>query len=215
MPRLAKLDLSNNNIDHLSAESFSKCPQLVDVDLSANFIAEVGAVLTTLGQLRALNLTNNLMTGVDFAQLPSGLTVLSAANNRIDSISNGNVDSTQQLRHLDLTGNRLSAISADSLPNSLETVNLTRNAIETIKNGALASKSRLKWIDLRLNNLIDLPEQAVAVDDAVVPVEIYASGNPFICSCQMDWIKRQRSVGAIKNSESSKKLTKMHHFRCA
>lgn len=129
--------------------------------------------------------------------MPTSLTSLYAAHNLIAHLSaNANDEQSQQIRHLQLAGNQLATLSATMLPDSLETANFSANALQVIAPGTLRNKSQLKWIDVRANMLTMLSANAFDVDDNDAPMRIYASDNRFECSCEMDWIRKQRSVSA-------------------
>ncbi len=64
LSELETLDLHDNRIESLAADSFRDLRRLKDLDLSLNVVGTVGDTLEPLGALMKLNLSDNYITSL-------------------------------------------------------------------------------------------------------------------------------------------------------
>ena len=111
--------------------------------------------LATNANLLELHLNNNSLMTIDVQKLLASppsysqvlvLTILEAANNRIKSIDNAILRSTNNLKTLNLGSNELTSFPLKSLSQSsnLEYIDLKSNQIETLMDWNITGRNNLK-----------------------------------------------------------------------
>lgn len=129
-----ELNLSNHAI-HTIPSFLLTVPRMVTLDLSRNFISTLSLSIHPLNQLRVLDLSHNLMTGLPahfIASLPHlvHLAQLNLSHNQIRDLASLPSHHLRSLTHLDLSHNRLT-----TLPSHLSS--LTKLTLLKINGNAL------------------------------------------------------------------------------
>ena len=168
---VTSLDLSANPLSAfaLHFETLSNLAHVQHLRLRAVGADRIRpALFTNMRALRSLDLTANVLTGVDgrlFAVTPN-LTVLHLAQNRLVAMPTDTGDTLRRLEQL----------------------HLSENLISVIRHDHLAGLVRLRLLDLRHNRLQVLGESLRGAFTVIA--ELYLTGNPLHCNCQMRWFRR-------------------------
>lgn len=169
-PRLEDLDVSDNDIEHLSGVPFSlrtlKIPRnllssrtawghltnLQYLDISGNELENLHG-FHELIHLRELKANDNQIRNIDGILDLNGLLSLKLSNNLLSTVHFEGTELTR-LRELDLSDNQLTSVtSLDSLP-SLEILNLNSNKLSKIDiSTPLRSLRSLKLLNNRFSTL--------------------------------------------------------------
>uniref|UniRef100_A0A336KYN4 CSON002187 protein n=1 Tax=Culicoides sonorensis TaxID=179676 RepID=A0A336KYN4_CULSO len=204
LSQLQILNLSNNNISFIQNDTFMALVMLEYLDVSNNFIrVESIHALQGIPDLVALSIANNEElsdslqgfvatwslkeldgSGTGLCHVPAALTqsvrILKLADNYLEVIRCGDLDSYPLLQHLILSFNDISEIEDDalgrleiietlyldnnklkriplSLPSSLIDLHLENNLITDIQPQALAGLKTLALLNLSHNKIIYLP----------------------------------------------------------
>nr|AVK72342.1 slit1 protein [Meara stichopi] len=108
LPRLERLDLSNNRIEFIAIKAFSSFKSLTGLDLSNNRLSEAkGSMFEDLRKLKYLNLRFNkfrCISNTSFLELPN-LENLDLFNNEIQTISENSFYNMRLLSTLNLLDN--------------------------------------------------------------------------------------------------------------
>uniref|UniRef100_A0A158PNA5 TIR domain-containing protein n=1 Tax=Anisakis simplex TaxID=6269 RepID=A0A158PNA5_ANISI len=192
--RLNELSLSHNSIDQLAQDAFVKCPKLRQIDLSSNFLTSFNGALTKVLNLKRLNVSANLVEILQWNEFPIGVTHLDITNNRIALIGSA---SNSRIKNAQLQNNRIMVLSAEQIPSSVERLDVSNNSIQVVSNGTFSGKSHLRSIDIRNNRLNRIEHSSFAVDNLLSSssIHLYVDGNPLLCTCEMDWLRRSATSG--------------------
>ncbi|TDG46028.1 hypothetical protein AWZ03_007559 [Drosophila navojoa] len=140
------LDLGNNNLTRLEANSFFMVPHLEELQLNGNALVSLdGNCLGNLQQLRSLRLEGNLFYRIPTNAL-AGLKTLEALeldDNLISSLPEG-LGKLPQLQELSITSNRIRWINDTELPRSMQMLDMRANPLSTITAGAFRGMSKLR-----------------------------------------------------------------------
>ena len=165
-PRLSKLNLSTNHLQHLSLGYF---PFLSHLDLSTNHLRHLS--LGYIPFLSDLDLSHNL-----FTQIPPAL------NNITWSL----------FYHLDMAGNQITSINDNDLRNLgyLKILELNNNPISYISPHAFKYNKYLHDIGLKHTNLFQIPLALKELGNIPSPAvlfhyhrEVDFTDSPINCSC--------------------------------
>eukprot|EP00956_Cyclotella_meneghiniana_P010390 scaffold14401_cov58-Cyclotella_meneghiniana.AAC.13 len=146
-----KIDLNNNNLEHLPAAMDALSTSLEILFLSENRFGEIPDVIKGMKKLRVLSLRGNSLTELSSEKLPvSSLVWLILTNNKITKI-NYNVNELKLLRKLMLSHNNLDEIPVElGECKNLELVRLADNNIQKMPTEVLMLP-KLGWISLSGN----------------------------------------------------------------
>uniref|UniRef100_A0A914RJG9 LRRCT domain-containing protein n=1 Tax=Parascaris equorum TaxID=6256 RepID=A0A914RJG9_PAREQ len=78
---------------------------------------------------------------------------------------------------------------------NLKRLNLSANLVEILQWNEFPVGSHLRSVDIRNNRLNRIDHTSFAVDNlsSGSSIQLYVEGNPLICSCEMDWLRRSAS----------------------
>ncbi|XP_067205442.1 protein toll-like isoform X3 [Linepithema humile] len=164
LKELIILELWNNYIGHLVAESFDFTPKLIELILRNNCLRRIEpTAFDRLTNLKYLHLINNSLT-----ELPSGifdklvaLENLEVSMNNLSSLPKNIFAKLENLNHLFLKGNNFINLPRDFIQNNtkLITVYLFHNQRNlTLLNGSFSNLTNLEHLDLINNGLVTLPK---------------------------------------------------------
>jgi hypothetical protein len=105
---------------------------------------------------------------------------------------------------MDISFNRLRTINAKAIPDRVQTLSLNDNLITRIDPLTFVNKQHLVRVDLYANQIVRLDLASLrlssepAVEDATAAAarpEFYLGGNPFLCDCNLEWLKTINTGG--------------------
>ncbi|KRZ52909.1 Leucine-rich repeat-containing protein 4B, partial [Trichinella nativa] len=157
--QLVELDLSGNFLENLTSSMFDGLSRLEVLDLRVNLISTIEPnTFAPMGRLRQLYLAGNYIANVDGDQF-AGLAKLHTLDlgwNEFTDIADHAFATLSSLRALHLNNNRkLMLVEADALTglDKLELLNLSSTRLLTIEPRTLRPCSRLKTLDLSNSDL--------------------------------------------------------------
>ena len=195
---LQLLDLRYNDIGYIDNEVLSGSSDILGIGLAhnkINFIEQNAFKNNTKLQVLLLGYNNISLFDYHMFPLKSSLNSLFLSHNNISNIWTFPKKYFPHLRVLDISNNKLEKLVPESFgrdklfPDSIEELYLARNDIFYIENFVFQLPS-LRYVDLRENKIMILSNLAlVASERNISPVIYHLSGNPFICDCDLEWLK--------------------------
>ena len=193
LPKLNRLDLSENLIEDIAPESFSKLTSLTRLDLeNCRHLTHLKqGVFTGLEKLKVLNIQNSGLVHIHhaaFAHL-GHLEELLMRNNRFGE-AKGTIDNVtlrkSSLHTLDVGDNGLCSVPKGLLTKSvhLKRVYLDGNRLTDCRQLApLVHATNLEHLELSYNSFVE-PDKSCfeGLSSSVESIEL--SHNPFYCSCK-------------------------------
>ncbi|XP_043075325.1 nephrocan-like [Puntigrus tetrazona] len=150
------LRLGHNRIHSLQESALEGLKKLRVLNLRNNQISTLRSnPLASLEKLECLNLDGNEIESIHSALDLPFLNSLSAASNRISSVSPTFFSSLQLLKTLDLSSNRLTKVPRD-LPRSLVQLNLDRNRIRSLRSRDMSRLHNLISLSVSSNRLVSV-----------------------------------------------------------
>ncbi|CAL8103662.1 unnamed protein product [Orchesella dallaii] len=200
LPSLRVLNLARNRIQTVERGSFDSNLHLQAVRLDANYLQDVSNLFADLPSLIWVNVSDNTLTGVlHFALFPRQLQWLDLHKNMITDLHFGTND--LQLQTLDASFNKLTRIGPQSIPDSIEMLFVNDNLINYIESDTFYNKANLSRVDLFANQLETLDIRALQLSpphrQPHEPPQFYMGGNPFVCTCSMEWLTRINQLSAL------------------
>lgn len=198
LPSLQILNLARNKIRHIEVNAFVTSNTIQAIRLDGNFVRNIDGLFTNMQNLLWLNMSDNKLDYFDFSQIPYGLQWLDLHKNDLVELSNTKgLDNQLKLQTLDASFNRLQKVTSASVPNSIELLFLNDNLITSIEYHTFKHKHNLTRVDLYANQITSLDIKSLRLDpitdDKFLP-EFYIGGNPFICDCNIDWLQKINQV---------------------
>lgn len=218
---LEQLDLSHNLIESLDELSLSSLFKLTRLDLSFNKIQHLPVrIFHKSSSLKSLNMQFNLLQTPITPLFLSGLLALEELNmsfNNITHIGDSAFVDKINLTRVDLRHNRLSNLRQQAVEVTFILPQSANNAAKLSQIPA-SSSSRTSSTSTRHrlhhNGQYAAPPTLAAnspgpnrAQQSHVPglaplanTEFLFSLNPFVCDCQLDWLRRHQPSNAIKRS---------------
>lgn len=107
-----------------------------------------------MGQCSSLDVSNNLISNLEFPQENPNLLKLAATSNRIEEINGKDLKNVQNVREIDLSRNLLTKIENLSPLKQLETLDLSSNRIEVLENIEFSQKiTKINASDNRIHSI--------------------------------------------------------------
>lgn len=140
-----------------------------------------------------LNVSDNNLTKFDYSSIPVGLKWLDIHKNNLTELTNVyGLDDQLHLQTLDASFNRIEKVTASTFPNTIELLFLNDNLIQEVEPHAFLHKTNLTRVDLYANRIVGLDMKSLRLmpfpQDKMLP-EFYIGGNPFVCDCNIEWLK--------------------------
>ncbi|KAK4318248.1 hypothetical protein Pmani_010742 [Petrolisthes manimaculis] len=182
---LTEIDIENTNLDYFPFHELNLFPQLYHLHLENNHL--LGSPVLTSSSLGYLYLNGNPIDGIILKTLPL-LDSIYLRSTSITHLPPGTFTNLPNLDYMRLGYNGLQVLEAGTinLQTSFNNVDLYNNDLTSIAEGALVG---LKggYLDVRNNQLTELAEAVFRplIDDGV---DVYASGNPLDCGCEITWL---------------------------
>ncbi|XP_040573970.1 toll-like receptor Tollo [Lepeophtheirus salmonis] len=191
--QLMHLDLSINRFKALERETFTVLNNLQSLNMAENLLEDINGVLSSLVQLKWLNISSNHLGWFDYAFLPLNLEWLDVHNNRVDSLANYfGIKGDYSLKYLDASFNKIRILKPLSIPSSLTHLYLNDNNIEEIEANTFLDKRNLSRVHLERNNLSKLEMNSLVLSSSDTIIDsptFYFEDNPFICDCHLQWFQ--------------------------
>ena len=160
------LDLGENRIQALHADSLLGLSQLYGLRLAGNELEQIGKKFCQFTpRLRALNLAQNKISKIEltaFNGCPQ-LKVLRLDSNNLTALSPSFSSELQSLLWLNVSMNRLEFVDYTSLPQKLEWLDFSYNDVHTLWGGSAASNgllNHLRILDGGHNNLSQIEQHS-------------------------------------------------------
>lgn len=202
LPSLQILNLGRNKIIKIEIGTFDSLSKLQAIRLDSNLLEEISYLFTFAPSLLWLNISTNLLTQFDYAQISPTLQWLDVSSNKIEKLENSrDPDIELNLLTLDLSFNKLREITANSVPNNVELLFLNNNLISRVAPHTFVNKKNLTRVDLYANQIISMDLKALTltpVDPDHPLLEFYIGGNPFQCDCTMEWLQRINKLDHLR-----------------
>merc|ERR1719410_2221519 len=165
---LQVLNLGENMIDQLPAETFRYMTNLLHVNLNKNKIGQLQPGVFENAFLTKVNMSGNLLTEVrskSFSNLEI-LEVVDVSDNQISTIKNGAFDRIPHLKTLHLQKNKLTSYKGDiysgiSNDTELEYLDLSDNEMAYLYPESFQFHPRLKWVSVAMNRFAFFPTQFI------------------------------------------------------
>ena len=137
LPKLTKLVLRHNSIEHIEPDVFTNSPNLLELDLSFNVKINLPAnLLEPLQSLNILKMTDCGITklDIDFFKKNHHLTHLHLDSNPLNEVNATFFKHLKELEFLDLTNTKLTSlnIGKEAPMNKLITLNVSTNMLELV-----------------------------------------------------------------------------------
>ena len=161
---LEKLYLDGNNLKTIQAGAFSKQQHLTLLDLKENKLDNISAeTFRGLGSLTSLRLDHNKLQKIyrgGFSFMPM-IECIDLSFNKISDLEEGAFDRLDHLKTLLLNGNKLKRIHSGTLGNlmSLTRLELASNQIQAIDEGVFSCSPLVKTLVLKANKLHGIPKE--------------------------------------------------------
>ena len=189
------LNLAGNQITEVKRGSFNQNKKLQAIRLDANKITDIVGLFSDIPSLRWLNISDNQVQKFDFFLLPKTLQWLDIHKNLIEDIGNYfDKEAELNIQTMDFSFNRLKTINAKSIPNKVQILSLNDNLITRIDPLTFIAKTNLVRVDLYANQIVKLETGSVRLPprqagSSLPRPAFYLGGNPFLCDCNLQWLK--------------------------
>jgi Leucine-rich repeat (LRR) protein len=226
LQHLQILNLASNQISTVARGAFAQNRRLQAIRLDANRITDIVGLFSDLASLRWLNISDNRIQKFDYFLLPRSLNWLDIHRNQIEDIGNYfDKEAELGIHTMDISFNRLRSVSAKAIPDRVQILSLNDNLITRIDPLTFANKRHLVRVDLYANQIVRLEPSSIRLssaggaaggdDDVIggmaaaaagVRPEFYLGGNPFLCDCNLEWLKTINTGGLLGASASAGSL---------
>uniref|UniRef100_UPI003AAFCCC6 leucine-rich repeats and immunoglobulin-like domains protein 3 n=1 Tax=Centroberyx gerrardi TaxID=166262 RepID=UPI003AAFCCC6 len=157
---ITTLNLANNRISRIGAEQLRPFVALETLDLGNNNIVDIKANSFPALPLKNLFLNNNRISSLEagcFLNLSSSLQVLRLNRNRLSSIP-AKIFQLPNLQHLDLSRNRVRRVEGLTFHglHALRSLRMQRNGLSRLMDGAFWGLSNMEVLQLDYNNLTEV-----------------------------------------------------------
>uniref|UniRef100_UPI00358FEDA6 uncharacterized protein n=1 Tax=Myxine glutinosa TaxID=7769 RepID=UPI00358FEDA6 len=172
------LDLSYTELQTIPPWFAAYFPKLVVLRLEGNGLVEIAF---TGMMLKELYLSNNLISKLKWPSFPHDLVSLDLSNNNLSVIPKNTLPTT--LSFLNISSNKLATLGSDTLPSSITALDLSLNQLHAVDSGALPLS--LLFLNISRNKIFAFDETWLGGLNYLK--EFDAQGNPFDCSCTLEW----------------------------
>lgn len=201
LPSLQILNLAHNRIRHVEPGTFEATSSIQAIRLDGNQLLGTDDLFARIPSLLWLNVSDNLLSSFDYAEIPAGLLWLDVHKNAITNLTDQfGVNAQLRLQTLDASFNHIREIGPTSVPHSIELLFLNDNLIYAVDAHTFQKKANLTRVDLYANQISSMDVKALRLapvpDHRALP-EFYIGGNPFVCDCNIEWLQKINQVGSM------------------
>jgi len=184
------LNLSHNRIRTIEEGSLKNLENLKALRLDNNELEDMNGLVSTLSNLRWLNVSTNHLKWFDFAFIPKSLEWLDIHQNHIKRIGNYyQLRGGYNLSSLDASFNIIENLDNSMFLTEIQHLYLNNNKISNISANAFISMKNLSRVELQDNQLSTIQMASLYTDSFEQAPEVLLAGNPMLCDCQLDWLQ--------------------------
>ena len=218
LTNLMTLNLRSNKLRDFPATVFRDLVKLRSFNAGLNKLSSLpGRLFHGLKDLQQIYLDNNAIESIPdelFQDLPS-LKQLDLHRNKLKTFPGNAFRGSFSLQVLSLANNHLTSIREGTFryQTSLKTLKLRDNRIVNISINVFRDLKELRTLRIQNNNISSIPERAFT--GLKKGVEVYLSGNPFHCGCELRWLKvwLRSNSKYIPSSASRTTCSKPDHLK--
>ena len=156
MSKIYKLNLVENNIESIQAETFALCqPEIIDLSDNKIEVIETYTFTSPITQnlTKVIILENNKITTVDRYSLSPELRLLNLNKNSLSFIEKEVFEHLTKLETLVLSRNKFSTFSIAEFPQNLKLLDVSYNRITRLLGGSSEKKKNLEYLNLSHNKI--------------------------------------------------------------
>jgi len=197
LSNLNVLNLSHNKIKTIEEDALRNLKNLRALRLDNNMLQDMNGIVSSLKNLRWLNVSTNELEWFDFAFVPRSLEWLDIHNNLIKKLGNYyDLRDGYNLTSIDASYNSIEELDSNMFLGSLTHIYLNNNNINNISAGTFSSLARLARVELHANKLVSMNKTVTAAGNAEAAPEFLLGDNPWQCDCNLEWLKSVNSVSS-------------------
>jgi len=156
------LNLAHNRITAIEQEAVKNLKNLRALRLDNNQLKDMNGLVSSLKNLKWLNVSTNNLQWFDFALIPKSLEWLDIHNNRIDKIGNYyHLSADFSLQTLDMSFNSVRLIEEKTFLTGLRQIYLNNNKIVALNGSVFSQLANLSRVELQGNEMTHLDIQAL------------------------------------------------------
>ena len=157
------LNLAHNRLVAVEPEAVKNLKNLRALRLDNNQLKDMNGLVSSLKNLKWLNVSTNSLQWFDFAFIPKSLEWLDIHNNRIDKIGNYyHLSGDFSLQTLDMSFNSVRLIEERTFLTSLRHIYLNNNRLAALNGSVFSQLGNLSRVELQGNELTHLDIEALA-----------------------------------------------------
>jgi len=213
LSNLNVLNLSHNRIKTIEEDALRNLKNLRALRLDNNRLQDMNGIVSSLKNLRWLNVSTNGLEWFDFAFLPRSLEWLDIHNNLVKKLGNyyGLTDG-YNLTSIDASFNSIEELDSNMFLTSLTHIYLNNNNINNISAGTFSGLASLARVELHANKLVFMNKSVIAAENTEAAPEFLLGDNPWLCDCQLEWLK---SVNTILSDQSHARVADIDRVTCS
>ena len=160
------LNLSHNRIKTIEEDAFKNLKNLRALRLDNNQLQDMNGLVSSLKNLRWLNVSTNGLEWFDFAFLPRSLEWLDMHNNQVKKIGNYyGLSDGFNLTSVDASFNRIETLDRNMFLTGLTHIYLNNNNINNISSGSFSGLASLARVELQANKLVFMNKSVMAAEN--------------------------------------------------
>ncbi|OQS00289.1 hypothetical protein THRCLA_06052 [Thraustotheca clavata] len=208
---LTQLKITSNLLTDSGVADVSFCKQLITLDLSDNKLSRLpGASLRHCTHLKALVLTNNAITTLEWLPSMAQLTSLIVSHNRISEISEKALGKVKGLTKLSISHNKLKELPDLAVLENLSELRISNNQLTALPEN-LAKNRNLKIIDA-CHNAVDTWDGLENLSSLKNLKQLNLKGNP-LCGQPLDPKSTIEDDAEKKEKKALDKKNKLYNFK--
>jgi len=213
LSNLNVLNLSHNKIKTIEEDALRNLKNLRALRLDNNRLQDMNGIVSSLKNLRWLNVSTNELEWFDFAFVPRSLEWLDIHNNLIKKLGNYyELRDGYNLTSIDASYNSIEELDSNMFLTSLTHIYLNNNNINNISAGTFSGLASLTRVELHANKLVSMNKTAIAAENTEAAPEFLLGDNPWQCDCNLEWLK---SVNSILSDRSHARVADIARVTCS
>lgn len=213
LANLNVLNLSHNRIKTMEEDALRNLRNLRALRLDNNRLQDMNGIVSSLKNLRWLNVSTNGLEWFDFAFLPRSLEWLDIHNNMVKKLGNYyGLSDGYNLTSIDASFNSIEELDSDMFLTGLTHIYLNNNRINNISAGTFSGLASLERVELHANKLVYMNKSVIAAENIEAAPEFLLGDNPWLCDCHLEWLK---SVNTISSDKSHARVADIDQVTCS